>query len=149
MTCDDPNELEVHIDAISGMGNRSIVSATHLTASAKSGALLRLLVALAFRGPVPVGVIDALVLVSLVSDLRLELSPASELAPPTEPGPAEPVPSADLSTKTTRTRGRWPASNSSTRESQAALRNLCTHAIDPGLSENSDLSCTSQLIIDG
>ena len=71
---------------------------THLTASARSGALLRLLVALAFRGPVPVGVVDALTLVSLVSDLRLVLSPASEPAPnePTEPGPAEPVPSADL-----------------------------------------------------
>ena len=138
------------------MANQSIVITTHLTASAKSGALLRLLVALAFRGPVPVGVgvVDALALVSLVSDLRLVLSPASELAPPTEPGPAEPVPSADLRTKTTRGRraaggGRRAASNSNARESQAALRNVCTYAIDPGLSENSDLSCTSQLIIDG
>jgi hypothetical protein len=71
---------------------------TYLTASAKSGALLRRLVALAFRGPVPVGVVDALVLVSLASDFRLVLSPASEPGPnePTEPGPAEPVPSADL-----------------------------------------------------
>ena len=69
-----------------------------MTASAKSGALLRRLVALAFRGPVPVGVVDALVLVSLASDRLLVLSPPSAPGPnePTEPGPAEPVPSEDL-----------------------------------------------------
>ena len=103
------NGLELSNDAVGGMYTTcNTVIETHLTASAKSGALLRRLVALAFRGPVPVGVVDALVLVSLASDRRLVLSPASEPGPnePTEPGPAEPVPSADLRAKAGREGGR-------------------------------------------
>jgi hypothetical protein len=124
---------------------------TYLTASAKSGALLRRLVALAFRGPVPVGVVDALVLVSLASDFRLVLSPASEPGPnePTEPGPAEPVPSADLRARTTCAVGSERRAKPTLGRHKTALRSSCTHTIEPGPSVTSDLSCTSQFIIDG